>query len=214
VEEQLEARRSRQPGDPWQSELFYFIRLVKLHPDMARKTARQAMRAVERVMGRWQHAGKLIPGFTMTDWKYWLSVDQEDAQTEFLQAWDRVRVLPGHSPLENALERAEREPLELLPELQERRTDGYRDFVSIAGWLQVGVGDRNILLPVEELAGPLRVKPMTISRWRTWAIEDGYLQAVKPYERPGKGKGKATEFRFDVRKWDCLLKLAPWAKQK
>jgi hypothetical protein len=38
---------------------------------------------------------------------------------------------------------------------------------------------------------------------------------VKPYKRPDQGKGgKATEYRFDVRKWDCLLELAPWAKKK
>jgi hypothetical protein len=220
--EQWDHTEDRELEDGWESPLFYFVRLVKAHPDMAAKTAKQALRAVESVMRTWRHA---IPpqGRYLDDWAYWFEtaeyhdyeMSREVAHVEFLDVWDKVRVLPGHSPLDNALEQAKRKPLNLLPEVRERRSDGYLDFVSVAGWLQVGVGDRNILLPVEELAGPLGVTPMTISRYRTWAVKDGYLWEVKPYKRPDQGKGgKATEYRFDVRKWDCLLDLAPWAKGK
>ena len=61
------------------------------------------------------------------------------------------------------------------------------------------MGDRTILLPVEELARRLGTQPVTISRYRRWAVQDGYLREVKPHEFRGKGKpGKATEFRFNV----------------
>jgi len=78
-----------------------------------------------------------------------------------------------------------------------RRPPGYPLFVSVASWLQkdreVGA---TILLPDEELARLLDVTAATISRYRRWAQEDGYLHEVKPHEFKGKG-GKATEFRFD-----------------
>jgi hypothetical protein len=113
--------------------------------------------------------------------------------------------LPGYSPLDNAVEQARRCPLRLRDDLKELRSEGYQTFVSIAGWLQVGMGDANILLPVEELAPLLRVKPMTVSRYRRWAVEDGFIKEVKPYQRRGENRaGKATEFRFNVERFPIL----------
>ncbi len=139
----------------------------------------------------------------------WFDVSLEDAQAEFFGAWDKVRYLPGFDPLRNALEHARRKPLQLKPETAARRPDGYAAFVSIAGWLQVGAGDRNILLPFEDLGDMLGVEPMTISRYRRWAKEDGFLKEVKPYEFHGKGGGgKAAEFRFDVPRFPVLRDTA------
>jgi hypothetical protein len=143
------------------------------------------------------------------DWERWLDVSREDAHAEFYGAWDQVRFLPGRMPLESALEYADRLPLELNAETREGRPEGYQRFISIAGWLQVGMGDRNILLPVEDLAEALGVQPMTVSRYRKWAEEDGFLKQVKGHVYKGKGRGgKATEFRFKVGRFPILREAA------
>src|SRR5262249_25123370 len=100
-------------------------------------------------------------------------------------------------------------PLQPSDDEAARRTDGYARFVSIAGWLQVGMGNCPIMLPVEKLAHILEVTPMTVSRYRQWGIEDGYLKEVKPHTFHGKAKGgKATEFVFDVSLFNCLKNTA------
>jgi hypothetical protein len=195
----------------WQAEvspLFHFCRLVKAHPDMEAVTARQALKRVEQVLRGWR--GGIPEGRKgMGDWEAWFGVAREDAQVEILDAWDKVRYLPGQTPLDNALRSARECPLVLRDEETARRADGYPLFVSVAGWLQVAMGDRAIMLPVELLAKALGVKPMTVSRYRRWAVEDGYLHEVRPYEFRGKGKGgKATEFRFAVPLFPILRERA------
>jgi hypothetical protein len=136
-------------------------------------------------------------------------VGRDDAEAEFLGAWDKIRYLPGYSPLRCALEHARHTTLRLKEEVAQKRPAGYPLFVTLAGWLQVGMGDRDILLPVEEVAELLHVQPVTVSRYRRWAVLDGYLKEVKPYEFRGKGRGgKATECRFDVSLFPCLRERA------
>jgi hypothetical protein len=67
------------------------------------------------------------------------------------------------------------------------------------------MGDRSIMLPCREVGEALGVQPMTISRYRKWAKEDGFLQEVKEAKFAGKrGAGEVTEFRFDVSRCPCL----------
>jgi hypothetical protein len=194
-------------GGDWQSPLFYFVRLVKAHPALAQESAKEAFRKIEKNMEKWVTKGAPLPRAQM--WERWLDISRDDAQAEFLSAWDKVRYLPGYAPLDNAIEQARRYPLAPRPEVADRRPDGYPMFVSIAGWLQVGMGDSNILLPVKELAPFLGVQPITISRYRKWAVEDGYLREVRPYRFAGTGKrGQATEFRFDVGRFQVLQDTA------
>lgn len=43
----------------------------------------------------------------------------------------------------------------------------------------------------------LNVQPMTVSRYRSWTVEDGYLIERTKYRSPKAGRpGKATLFRF------------------
>jgi hypothetical protein len=192
--------------DEWKSPLFHLVRLVKAHPDMATSDAGDALRRIADILLAWS---KQKPPDRSDPWEKWLRFPQEEVETEFCGGWDKVRYLPGRGPLGNALERAHRQPLQLRPEIARRRPCGYPGFIAIAGWLQVCAGDSNILLPVEELAPLLKVKPMTISRYRKWGIEDGYLKEVKSYEFRGEKKaGKATEFRFNMPKFPCLADTA------
>jgi hypothetical protein len=66
-------------------------------------------------------------------------------------------------------------------------------------------GDRNILLPVEQLAEVLKVSKMTISNSRDWAKADGFLREVK---EACHAKKQATEFRFNVQRVEMLREAA------
>jgi hypothetical protein len=199
-----DAHNGRAGDDPeWHSPLFGIVRLLKAHPQVTGATPREAFREVDRVVRSW--AG----GRGQDPWERWFLVGREDAEAEFLGAWDKVRYLPGYSPLRCALGHARIAPLRLKEEVARERPAGYPLFVSLAGWLRVGMGDRNILLPVEEVAELLHVRPVTVSRYRRWAKADGYLKEVRPHTFRGKGKGgAATEFRFNVAWFPCLRKRA------
>jgi hypothetical protein len=176
----------------WQSPLFLFVRLAKAHPALRKLATAKAFAAINRVVETWRcRTGE-------RGWQYF-DVGREDAQVEFLDAWDKVRYLPGRSPLQNALLLAKEKPLSLCKEVAARRSPEYPRFISLAGWLQVCVGDQPILLPVEDVGELLGITSMTVSRYRRMAVEDGLLKEIRPYEFCGKKKGgRATEFRFDV----------------
>jgi hypothetical protein len=189
----------------WQG-VFHFVRLVKAHPSMANESAKQAFRATEAVL-RSRSRGK---GNQRRDcWEASLGAAREDVEATFLGAWDSIRYLPGRSPLGNAMELAKRYPLILDAGDSDRRPDGYALFISLAGWLQVGMGNQPIKLPCREVADLLHVQPMTVSRYRKWALEDEFLEEVKAARFAGKrGAGEATSFRFDVSLFPILEEAA------
>jgi len=128
----------------------------------------------------------------------------EDIYFEFVNNWDAVRYKVGETPLANALEKADTCPL--LPTRASKHPQflaNYSKFISIAGWLQVTMGDRPILLPVAKLSEALNVRPMTIARYRQSAETDGLLRVVREH---AYSKGRATEFRFTVEAFPVLHK--------
>lgn len=74
----------------------------------------------------------------------------------------------------------------------------YAGFVSLAGWLQVGVGRRPIALPQREAGKLLCVEQRTVSRYAKWAEEDGFLRRIAGPVRRGGQEGPAPEYLFDV----------------
>src|SRR5262249_2713011 len=143
----------------------------------------QALSKVEKVIAGWRVPEK-DRGYD--PWEYWFGActgylvgpNRADAHTEFLDAWDKVRYTPGMTPLDCAVEMAGRFPLIVRREMSRLWTKEYERFISIAGWLQTAMGNRNILLPVAELGEILGVQKMTVSRYRKWAIADGFLKEV------------------------------------
>jgi hypothetical protein len=186
--------------------LFYFVRLVKAHPSMTGKSGKQAFREVSAAMECWDRDDQDEQN---DDWRHWLGVDGYDAETVFMDAWDKVRYLPGRDALTNAMERAYQRPLRPTGELKDNRPEVYSLFISLAGWLQVIVGDQPIKLPVREVGELLSLNPMTVSRLRRLAVKDGFLKQVKPHRFAGKrGTGEATSFRFDKSRFLVLQQAA------
>ena len=129
-------------------------------------------------------------------------LNDDDIYFEFVCNWDAVRYRIGQTPLGNAVAQALAHPL--APKRASRHLEflaGYSLFVSTAGWLQVAMGNRPILLPVEKLGAILGRAPMTITRYRQTAIRDGYLKIVQEHAH---GQGRATEFFFDVTRFKVL----------
>lgn len=179
--------------------LWHFIRLLKRHRRLGCLGANGAFTEVDRIVAGWRVKRKRPPD----PWQHWLGVRGADAAPEFLDSWDKVRLCPGEEPLRGAVERNRRERLRLVRRAR-RWTAEYETFVGVAGWLQVLAGNRTILLPVGDLAELLGVEKMTISRYRRWAVEDGFLREV----RPAGGPGRAAEFWFNVAIFRALLDAA------
>ena len=201
-------------GSGWLTPVWEFTRMLKGHPDLQDVCAQDALAAVEEVFDYWaKTANKSYPEQPNPPWTVeavwehefhtaaYECIYVEDFRMELLSNWDQVRYIPGWTPLENALSKADEFPLGVG---KDELTSGYERFVSLAGWLQVTMGDRAILLPCHKLAEVLGVQPMTISRYRRAAIAQGFLRQVKPH----KVRARATEFRFDVSQFECLTDAA------
>jgi hypothetical protein len=213
------AESDRECDQLWQQP-FLFARLVKAHPAVAKLPAARALAEVVRSLRAlarkfkadpYRHLAYFYPDAQEKPGHCRLDglLEDEDEPVEFLASWDKIRYLPGESPLDQAAERARREPLGLREDVE--RSKGYRSFVSLAGGLQVTAGDRNIQLPCREVGKLLGVEPKSVSRYRHWAVQDGYLREVKPHVYRGPGKrGEATEFRFDVSQFKGLAEAAQW----
>jgi hypothetical protein len=185
----------------WQSDLWYFMRLLKAHPDLEHLRWKQMVTKVEGMMVGWragrnrEHPNR----FHESDWLYWVGVDPQTAHAEFSDGWEKIRYLPGHDPLRNALRMLMWRPIQLQKEMRDDRPQGYETFIGLAGWLQVTMGDKPILLPTHRIGEMLSTTAMTISRYRTLAIKDNFLTKVKDGRFGGApGRGEADQFRFDV----------------
>jgi hypothetical protein len=193
-------RESLESWSHWSSPLFHFLRWAKAHLALKHATAGYAFQAVESVLRGWSKLKK-----RECPWKVWFEIDRIYAKTHFLDIWDKIRYLPGESPLEGAWERTQACPMVLRDEvLNARESEAYPRFVSLAGWLQVMMGDQDILLPVEKVGKVMGLDPSCISIFRRWAKNDGYLKEEKKSVR----KVKATRFRFNVSRFPMLRELA------
>lgn len=181
--------------EDWMSPLWPFVRTLTGHPEMNGRTPEHALQQVEINMGSWPS-----PQGKRCRWRHYFDLSAEGGRIDFITTWDTVRYPPGHSPLANAMQKASKKPL--LP--TRCYSPIYGQFISIAGWLQVTMGDRNILLPCHSLAPLLEVEPRTISRYRQLAVKDKLLIPEKTHRFKSGGGGAATEFRFDVTRFGPL----------
>jgi hypothetical protein len=204
------------------SPLFWFTWLVKGHDDMTPylENPKGALEVVESELSELsanrRSKGRKPPfGSTGDVWWDWFNLAGADARPEFFDTWPKIRYRPGSDPLHQAfvanqvlrlLVRPDTRKKRPLAAPEERSTQDYEFFVGMAAHLQVTMGLRNIMLPCEVVDKVMDIDKGTVSRYRRWAVEDGYLEEIKKFKfRPG-GAGKATEFRIDPSIWPGLEK--------
>ncbi|QJW93119.1 hypothetical protein [Frigoriglobus tundricola] len=126
----------------------------------------------------------------------------EDFCAAFLNAWKKIKTLPGEDVLTAAARMADRFTLLIDKVEQEQATAGYKRFISFCGHLCVGLGTDRIKLPCREVGAALGVQPKTVSCYRQLALEQGYLVLLKRHNHVPNGRGEATLFRFRVELWE------------
>lgn len=134
--------------------------------------------------------------------RLWIGPD--DFAEQFLDKWEKVRILPNEDLLSNALRLAKEAPLGLLKQDEGYVTDGYKLFIAVCGWMCVSLGTDRIKIPCREFGELLGVRKDTVSSYRQRAERGGYLKIVKTHRFNPDGKGEATTFRFAVELWDIL----------
>lgn len=180
----------------WQTPLWHFVRLMKGYRSLRGMDAAGALRNVEaelRDLGR-----------TWT--KDFPCESDDEARTEFLDAWPKVRYLAGYGPVEYAFDHSSSNVV--VTERSKRAPDlyaPYNRFVCFAIALQEAMDKKPILLPCHKLSKLFGVAPMTISRWRRWAILDGVLNVDSEHRHNPKGIGEATKFRVNLIEWSDVL---------
>lgn len=166
AEASIEAAESRDSG--WQSRTWEFVRQCK------GQVAFQGMSA-EEVFDRipWE-----LTGF-----------DEED-QLQFMSEWDTVDRLSCIPVLTWAAEMARRRPLP-----SGARLKIYREFISLAGHLQIAIGtDHPIFLPTRKVAEILGVRSnRTAAMMCKLAVKDGFLTLVEE-----GNAGRAPRYLFSV----------------
>lgn len=216
-----------QEREEWHTELFWFVWLIRGHRDMVplHNQRDKAWNIVDNLVCAWslhRRGPKQDPppfGFVQSKdhWQEWFGMHGMDARAEFADVWTKCRFTPGHAPLQQAFDAARQVRLLLPDEIRaqrpvlpsaQRSEQDYEFFVSVAGHLQVIVGDKPIKMPCVNVAALLGVSKMTVSRYRRWAEADGFLTKTRDHAFRSKGKGDATEFRFPVERYDSLAKKA------
>jgi hypothetical protein len=188
---------------------WHFVRLLKCHPELrdlktleALTKARAAIVRASRRLPIYRTSpgaafNEVIGGFLVE------STDEFDAH--FIRNWKAIRYLPGESPLDTASRLASRYPL-ATREANGDALPQYRKLVSLAGWLQYVVGEKNIFLPVHTLGPLIGCSARSVSSYIHEAEDEGILERVKSHSLKSK---KAHEFRFRTEYWPILKEGPP-----
>jgi len=194
--------------------LWDFVRCMTGHKELMDGTAMAAWKRVDAEVRKWRSASAIrtmgVSMQTFDDWGYWFGIDRVAAQAYFLKAWESVRYRPGHSPLDNAVAHAKKCGVTLSDSVRAKRPEEYATFIAIAAWLQVAMGDTTILLPCQKVGDLMGMTKMTISIYRRWAVDDGYLVITKAHNR---GAGESTEFRFNLSRFKGIEEKSQQATQ-
>lgn len=187
----------RAGAEVWESPMLDFVRWIRTHSATVKLQAKPAWLMVAQILRTPFWKNNTPDGW----WQSRFYIDEEDAEIGFLHYWDKVRTAPNADSLDYAALMADLKPLTLLKSVAERRSSKYYRFVGLCAYLQRGAGkSRPIALPVERIGVALGVQPMSVSRYREWGLEDGYLRFhAKGYRAVGNTPGRADEFIFDLK---------------
>jgi len=206
IEKAIEATTGDVRQGKWRTPCFQLARQLKAHPELGPLPTAKVIEKIERIIREWERA----QGFDF--WRKCFGVSRDCAHTEILDVWHQIRRLPGKDALANAAEFSRRMPLSRNKESFEKRgrSKKYCEFLSLCGWLQVTVGPGTpIAIPCRDFGERIGVEPMTISRFRKWALQDGLLMEVEKHKFLGTAaKNRGTSFFFAYHYWSILAKYA------
>ncbi len=149
----------------WKSSTWEFARLLKGRKEFSGIDAKSAL--------------------DLVDWK--LTDFDDDEKLQFFAEWGIVRCKAGENSLTKAFELAKQRPL-----FEGDRFKRFGQFISLAGWLQVIVGENtDIFLPIDSLADLLETSTSTISTYRRIAERQKYIKKVQKETRH-----RAARYRF------------------
>jgi hypothetical protein len=123
--------------------------------------------------------------------QYLLWEELQGERQDFVDIWLQMRYPPGSDPLTVAAEEAKEKPFIPMPPTSTL----FAQVVSIAGNLQMRVGDKDIVLPQERMASVLGVSQMSISRNLALARKRGFLRIVQGCDH---SKKRAAKYRFNL----------------
>jgi hypothetical protein len=164
--------------------MFIFVRRAKAHPELETLGGFDAAEHVQWCLKSWSSN-------TGDPWREWFP-ESDDGKTEFVDTWERIKW--PRAALDDAEVSAATLPLKPFRCYSAK----YGLFVSVAGYLQRSVKGP-ILLPCRKMATLLECDPMTVSRYRRLAVQDGLLQLTA---RGIKAQRKADEFSFATELFD------------
>jgi hypothetical protein len=184
------------PTEGFKTPLWDFVQSIRAHPEFRWSDENDILERVEKY---------LQVGTARVDvWEHLFNASAEDARTEFLAIWNRIKFPTGIDRLALAVERAQpRKPIRDIPV---RLTDGYYWMLAVGYELQMQMRhpDDYIFLIEEKLAALRGVTAMTVSNWRRFAVEDGLLTEVAPSTMKGT-KRVGTRFKFDVERYRHVM---------
>lgn len=124
---------------------------------------------------------------------------EDDPLEHFWSNWDQITPTPSN-PVAEALRWADENPIH-RPGLPEAFPD-YKRFLSLCVWLARVMRSPRIYIPVHKWGHVLGCTAVSIGRYRTRAVAEGYIHLVKKGSRgsavrPGEAR-RADEFEIDV----------------
>jgi len=112
-----------------------------------------------------------------------------DGRAEFLKTMKKVKLGVGEDPLTLAWKTRKSSRFDKA----RLRDPEYLAFLSLAERLQEIMGDEPIMLPCRQISDFIGVGRTTVSAYRDFAKDDGYLTMVAPHSFASH---RATKFRF------------------
>lgn len=153
-------------SDEYHSKMWFFTFLVRSHPDLVDTCDDDALDIVTEAFM------KTLTSTHDSDkaWEMMLNMPAIDAQTEFLDLWNRIDYRHGDNPVAHANRKAKEQPDTELPDIRKFRTlPKYREFILTTAWMQVILGPTDIALPDRLTGNVIDTCPDTICRYIGWA---------------------------------------------
>jgi len=198
----------------YESPLWSFTRHIKsMLPDVDPEALwPQVSHKVKRIKGGWRQWHHLSEALGEDEEGFIPPFTEEDAQTEFVDCWDKAKCLEGDGLLWSCIQAGDKLPLRPPARSRHRENRAYCRFISFCAQLQLAKYPHLIVLPQRKVAEAFGMgRPNTIGSWIKWAIEDRLLTLKRKHKwnpkRPGRSRAARYIFHLERYKGGTLERL-------